>query len=226
MPRKARIVEPGTPMHITQRGMYRQNIFLSDDDKAFYLKSFMKCKRKFKVKVYAWCLMDNHIHFIVEPQSRKAIGKLFHCLNTKYVSYFNRVHERFGKLFGDRCYSCLLDDDHLYEAVRYIELNPYRAKMESKVATYQWTSARERLGLIKTRFLSNLDDYFTVDNWLGYLSEVIDDFTQEVKRTWQTIKRHTQRGIPVGNPDFLKRIEKQIKRTFSFKFRRSKTWQS
>jgi putative transposase len=77
-------------MHITQRGNYRQNIFHDDDDKAFYIKNFLFYRRKYKLKLYVWALMDNHIHVVIEPSSRTGISKLFQALKTKYVFYFNK----------------------------------------------------------------------------------------------------------------------------------------
>ena len=93
MPRNPRIIIPNTPMHITQRGNRRENIFSDEEDKEFYIKAFMFYKKKFKVKLFAWCLMDNHVHFVVEPSTKKGISKLFLCLNTKYVRYFNKKYK-------------------------------------------------------------------------------------------------------------------------------------
>ena len=67
MPRQAREIEVGVPMHVTQRGNERKNIFRCDEDKEFYIRNFIFYKKKFRVKLYSWCLMDNHVHFIIEP---------------------------------------------------------------------------------------------------------------------------------------------------------------
>jgi putative transposase len=137
MPRQAREVEAGFPMHVTQRGNYRQNIFHDDDDKEFYIKSFLFYRRKYKVKLYAWCLMDNHIHVVVEPSSRTGLSKLFQALNTKYVFYFNKKYEISGRLFESRFFSCILNEDHFFEAIRYVELNPTRAGMDFFPGSYE-----------------------------------------------------------------------------------------
>ena len=102
--------------------------------------------------------MYSHIHFILEASSLSGIYKLFQALNTKYAMYFNRKYKQSGRLFVDRFFSGLLDEDHLFEAVRYVELNPFEARMESASRTYMRTSAQERLGLIKTRFYMCLID--------------------------------------------------------------------
>lgn len=130
MPRLSRNIVPNIPMHITQRGNRRENIFLDENDKEFYMRSFMYYRKILKVKVFAWCLMDNHVHFILQPSNKTGLSKLFLRLNTKYVRYFNKKYGITGKLLGDRFFSCLLDEEHLYEAIRYVELNPYKAKKE------------------------------------------------------------------------------------------------
>ena len=68
----------------------------------------MEYKKKYRVKVYAWALMDNHVHFILEPKSSCSLGKLFHDLNTKYVMYYNSLYSKSGRLFGDRFFSSIL----------------------------------------------------------------------------------------------------------------------
>ena len=88
MPRQAREIEIGVPLHITQRGNERQDIFRDDEDKAFYIYNFQKYKKRFRVKMYAWCLTNNHVHFVFETGTM-GVSKLFSCLNNLYVSYFN-----------------------------------------------------------------------------------------------------------------------------------------
>ena len=94
MPRIARVSIPGIPVHVTQRGNYRQNIFKECIDKEFYMNSFLHYKKKFNVKLYAWCLMDNHVHFVLEPCDAEGLGRLFKSLNTRYSMYFNRKLQR------------------------------------------------------------------------------------------------------------------------------------
>ena len=115
-------------MHITQRGNFRSDVFIDDEDKAYYIRIFQFYKKKYKVKLYAWCLMDNHIHFILEPSNLKGLALLFKSLNIKYGHYINKKLKRTGRVWEGRYYSCLLDEEHLYEAIRYLELNPFRAK--------------------------------------------------------------------------------------------------
>tara|TARA_B110000211_G_C14056551_1_gene543633 strand:+ start:1068 stop:1736 length:669 start_codon:yes stop_codon:yes gene_type:complete len=207
MARKNRMLIPNVPIHVTQRGNRQANIFIDDEDKEVYMNAFMFYKKKFKIKLYAWALMDNHIHFVIESKTNKGIVKLFSCLNTKYAKYFNKKYELTGRLYESRYKSCLLDEDHFYEAIRYVELNPFKAKMETAPSEYYWTSAHERLKRRNTYYLSRLPEYFQIENWWEYLTEKI---TLEVQAVWQQIKVFTQRGTPIGNNKFIQIISKQL----------------
>lgn len=211
MPRKPRIIVPNTPMHVTQRGNRKENIFLDDLDKEFYIKAFMKYRKKFKVKLFAWCLMDNHVHFVVQPSTKRGLSRLFLSLNTKYVRYFNKKYNICGKLFGNRFFSCLLDEEHLYEAIRYVELNPLKANKEKVLGDYPWSSVLEHLGKRSVYFLNQLPEYIQIDNWLDYLMENIE----VLKQKWEAIKAATIKNFPIGNLTFITTLEKILKRTFN-----------
>ena len=219
MPRLARNIIPDIPMHITQRGNRRENIFLDDEDKEFYLRSFMKYRKILKVKVFAWCLMDNHVHFILQPSNKKGLSKLFLCLNTKYVRYFNKKYGITGKLLGDRFFSCLLDEEHLYEAIRYVELNPYKAKKESVLGEYKWSSIAEHLGNRCEYFLNKLPEYLDIKNWKAYLTENIAEIKENISlinQKWAEIRSATIKNFPIGSFDFIATIEKLLKKEFNF----------
>ena len=186
MPRQAREIEVGVPMHVTQRGNERNNIFRCDEDKEFYIRNFIFYKKKFRVKLYSWCLMDNHVHFIIEPGTLNGVSKLFSHLNNRYVFYFNSKYQRKGRLFESRYFSCLLGEDHFYEAIRYAELNPLRTKLENTIGGYQWSSAKERLKLRNRYYLSSLPNFMNIQNWNEYL--LADDFDDSL---WKEIRTKT-----------------------------------
>lgn len=206
MGRMSRIVLPGVPVHVTQRGNRRENIFRDDEDKAFYLKKFMFYRKLHRVKLYAWCLMDNHVHFVLEPKNKSSLHKLFLKLNTSYVQYFNKKYKISGKLFGSRFFSCVLDEPHFVECIRYVELNPFRAKLERSLAQYKWSSAPERLGIRTEYFLSKLPVYFSVSSHFEFLSEPIQGALESFSKIWQSIFKATRSGVPFGTKDFVKKI--------------------
>lgn len=98
--------------------------------------------------------------------------------------------------------------------------------MEKKISTYLWSSSRERLKKIKTRFLSDLDSYFTIDNWLEYLLDAVTFYGAEIENTWKQLKNYSHRGMPLGNEGFLKEIGRIFKRVFSLKFRKTTVWKT
>lgn len=213
MSRKPRLIVPKTPLHITQRGNRKEDLFLDDEDKEKYIRSFLYYRKKYNVKLYAWCLMDNHVHFVVEPQTKKGLARLFCALNTKYVRYFNKKYKKSGRLFGDRFFSACLDETYFYEAIRYVELNPYSAKLESAPGEYYWSSAPERLKTRKEIFLNALPDYFQIENWWNYLTEKLD-----LTGVWDVIERITVSGNPIGNNSFLKRLGVKVPHLFRSKY--------
>ena len=212
MPRSSRLIVPKMPYHVCQRGNRKLNIFHDDEDKAFYMKRFMFFKRKKKVKLYAWCLMDNHVHFVLEPQSLNGLYKLFLCLNTSYVAYYNKKYGLTGKLFGNRFHSCLLDEEHFYHAMRYVELNPIKAGIVSSVEEYYWSSTQENLGLRRRFWLSKLPRTISslIKNWKAYLLEGIEDKKESIEAFYNSIRVSTAKGLPAGKSSFISKLTKKL----------------
>lgn len=107
-----------------------------------FLRHLVNARNKTQLKIIAWCLMDNHVHLLVEDEHR-AISKLMQSLSSAYAIYFNRKHERVGHLFQDRFNSTpVTSDAHLLEAVQYIHYNPVKAGI-CKMEDYPWSSFSE-----------------------------------------------------------------------------------
>ena len=141
MARSPRIALPGYPHHVIQRGNNRQAIFLSDEDYKFYLGCFRKAKEERRCRIYAYCLMSNHVHFLIEPADSQGLSRLLQSVGRRYVQYFNWRHGRTGTLWEGRFRSSLVSmDDYLLACCRYIELNPVRAKMVPHPRDYRWSS--------------------------------------------------------------------------------------
>ena len=146
MPRRARVVFEGVVHHITQRGNYRQNVFEDDSDKRKYVEFIREYSEKYGMKIYAYCLMSNHVHFIATPLKEDSLAMTFKYSNMRYSSYFNKKNKRSGHLWQGRFYSCPLQFEHALEALRYVERNPVRARMVELPWEYEWSSAREHVG--------------------------------------------------------------------------------
>ena len=115
MPRHSRIVIPDIPHHITQRGNYRQDIFKSDSDYEKYSLWFNEYAAKYKLDVLAYCLMSNHVHFIVVPGKEETLARVFNTTHMRYAQYVNKKLKATGHLWQGRFFSCVLDNKHLYE---------------------------------------------------------------------------------------------------------------
>ena len=146
MPRMRRIQIPGAIYHIFARGNEKKNIFKSDDDYKKLLNIIKEAFGRSNFTIYAYALMPNHYHFLLKSHDVK-IGKMMQFINTKYSSYFNWVHKRVGHLFQGRYKSIIVEkENYLVELVRYINLNPLRKNLVSRLSEYKWCSYNEYTG--------------------------------------------------------------------------------
>ena len=207
MPRYARIVIPGYLYHITQRGNYKQNIFEEDRDCVIYLKLIQEYSKKYGVEIYAYCLMDNHVHFIAKPRHEESLARTFCVAHQRYSHYFHKKRGIRGHLWQERFYSCILHGSHLKQAVRYVENNPVRANLAAHPLGYHWSSAKAHLGLAyKIIELSDIREYINCSSWKEYLLEEEKD--EELKQ----IRKMTLKNSVLGPVEFIKKVEELLKR--------------
>ena len=205
MPRIARLVVTGVPHHVTQRGNYKQAVFSCNDDYCRYLKWLKEYHEKHHLSVLAYCLMPNHVHVIAVPQKQDSLAKTFNTCHMRYSQYFNRKQRLTGHLWQGRFYSCPLDEGHLYEAIRYIENNPVRAKLAKDAAGWLFSSARCHLGYDKSVIpLADIKEYLAIEKWSAYLKEKSEQVTIE------KIRANTLTGRPSGSDSFVTGLEKRF----------------
>ena len=141
MPRRARMYIPGFPNHIVQRGNNREPCFIEPENYLFYLELWKKLSKLYGVSVHAYCLMTNHIHFLVTPEDEDAISKTMKSVGSRYAQYINFKYKRTGTLWEGRHRSSLVQTEkYLLRCYRYIELNPVRADMVKRPEEYKWSS--------------------------------------------------------------------------------------
>ena len=147
MPRKARVLVPNCPHHIVQRGHNRKAVFLSDQDYQYYLENLSEWKKELGIKLYAWCLMTNHIHIIAEPgEDTMTLSTLMKRINGRQVTYVNKLEGRSGSIWDGRYKASPIQrDSYLLGCCRYVELNPVRAGMVAHAEEYPWSSYQERI---------------------------------------------------------------------------------
>ena len=131
----------GCAHHIVQRGNNRQDVFFVDDDRRVYLDLLAEQAARYGLAIEGYCLMSNHVHLVAVPQSEEALAQAVGRTHFRYTQYINRFRKRSGHLWQGRFYSCALDTRHFWTAMKYIELNPVRARLCRKPWRYAWSSA-------------------------------------------------------------------------------------
>jgi putative transposase len=147
MPRTARLVLPEIPHHITQRGNRKQRTFFGDSDFRLYSSLLRYWCRKSGTRLWAWCLMPNHVHLILLPAGGDGLRAALAPTHRRYSWEVNRRHGWSGHLWQDRFASFPMDEGHLHACLRYVELNPVRAGLVERPEQWPWSSARAHLGL-------------------------------------------------------------------------------
>lgn len=143
MPRRARLMLAGMPVHITHRGNNRQRCFYEDCDRAFYLFHLRRLVRNTDCALHAYCLMSNHVHLLLTPRTRDSCARLMKGVAQIHTQYINRTYNRSGSLWEGRFHSCLVQSDaYLLECYRYVERNPVAAKLCDHPCDFDWSSAR------------------------------------------------------------------------------------
>ena len=202
MGRVARVVVPGYPHHITQRGVRSLPVFFGDNDRIEYLRLLKKQTERFGVQILSYCLMTNHIHLIAVPEAENSLAK---AIGEAHRIYTKTTNERLGVkgyLFQGRFFSCPLDGHHLLSAVRYVERNPVRASMVKSPWEYKWSSAPYRVGLVKKDALLSPPELLEeINDWPSFLSTETDDMNP--------LREKTRTGRPYG-PDAFFNTVKQL----------------
>jgi len=207
MPRRSRLVVPGCAHHVTQRGNHQENVFFDGEDRHQYFELLGKNLSFYSVRLWAYCLMTNHIHAIAVPPSETALSAVFRNIHSAYGLWFNKKYRLSGHLWQGRFYSCVLGDSHLWAAIKYVERNSVRAGIVDRAEEYPWSSAfahvygREGPLLDAAMPLSS-----AVGNWSDWLSA--EDADSEIR----AIRMATAHDLPYGEASFVERLELQFGR--------------
>jgi putative transposase len=202
MPRFARIVIPDCPHHIIQRGNHRQKVFFCDNDKKLYLDLLKYNCLKEKIDIWVYCLMDNHVHFIAVPRRSDSLARGIGETHRKYTTMINIRSNWKGFLWQGRFLSYPMDEQYLYNAVRYIEQNPVRAGLVKRPENYPWSSARAHVLKIQNDLLTDFYLLFEIEDWASYLRETV---SEKNRRLFQ---QHERCGRPLGSESFIRKLEK------------------
>jgi putative transposase len=193
MPRAQRIVVPGLPHHVIQRGNRQQAIFHGDEDRRFYLRLIKEALQRHGTRCLAWCLMDNHVHLILAPSSADGLRAPLASVHTAYSQRLNRRLGMSGHLFQGRFASYPMDDAHLMMAVRYVENNPVKAGMVAAAEDWPWSSARAHLGQVQDGLTDVAAIGAHVGNWASYLRDGLEAADRD-----EAIEAALRTGHPLG----------------------------
>lgn len=207
MSRRARILIPGLPHHVTQRGNRREPIFFEDGDQEVYCDLLAEQAQKARVEIWAYCLMPNHVHLIAVPADELGLGRAIGETHRRYTNFINARGRWTGHLFQSRFASVAMDETHLIAAVRYVSLNPVRARLAVRAEDWTWSSVRAHLaraddGLVRVQ---------PVLERVGDFAMLLRDGAPDDER-FAALRRAEGTGRPLGNADFIADLEQRLGR--------------
>ena len=204
MGRVARVVAPGFPHHVTQRGNRRMQTFFDDDDYRAYLSLLRRWCDKHDVRIWAYCLMPNHVHLIVVPSSADGLWRGIGEAHRRYTRRVNLREGWRGHLWQDRFTSYVMDDSYLLAAARYVERNPVKAGLAASPADWPWSSAAAHV--------ASRSDAVAEGDWLAERIAGWVCTWGEYLRDWDEpdvasrLARHERTGRPLGQEGIVERV--------------------
>ena len=201
MPRIPRLVVPGYPHHVTQRGNRRQKTFFHTQDYLEYLELIAAAKPKAGCDIWAYCLMPNHVHFVIVPQYENSLALLFKEAHRRYTRRINFREKWRGHLWQERFHSFVMDELHLNATVRYVELNPVSAGLCENAEDWRWSSIHAHLNSSDDELVSVKPMLERHPNWADYLGG------RQSNEMLRKLRKHTRTGRPLGNGNFIETLE-------------------
>jgi putative transposase len=207
----ARVAAPGCWHHITQRGNRRQTVFFDDADGTMYLELLARHCTRASVGIAGYCLMGNHGHLVAVPRGETGLARALGQTHGDYARWMNLRRGEVGHLWQNRYYSCPLDEQYQWEALRYVELNPVRAGLAQEAADWPWSSAFahvtgvDRAGVLET---AEWEERWNVRTWREVLEQGVEEAV-----LLERIREATQTGRPLAELDFVVELESKARRS-------------
>ena len=201
MARMPRLVVPGYPHHVTQRGNRRMKTFFHNGDYAYYLELLSDYKNEAEVEIWAYCLMPNHTHIVAVPRSEDSLACLFRNVHRHYSRYINFREKWKGHLWQERFHSFVMDEQYLLATVRYVELNPLKAKLCRDLSEWPWSSYHSHMSGEDDGVVITAPMLERVDDWRRYIDA-------ENSLSDHLIEVHGRTGRPAGDEGFISELEK------------------
>jgi len=207
MSRLARIVVPGLPHHVTQRGNRRHQVFFETGDYELYRNLLARYAQKHGVEVWAWCLMPNHVHLILVPSDSDGLALAVGGIHRRYTYHIHTRSGWVGHLFQSRFASVVMDERHLRRAIRYVSLNPVRARLVKRAEDWPWSSVQAHLAEKDDRVVKVLP-----------VLQRMPDFAQQIAcaaeddERYDDFRRAECTGRPLGDRAFVNEVGRKIGR--------------
>ncbi|OIN98251.1 transposase [Candidatus Desantisbacteria bacterium CG_4_10_14_0_8_um_filter_48_22] len=222
MPRYARRALANVTYHIIHRGNNKQVIFFCDDDFQYFLRLIKIAKTEYEMNLYSYVLMNNHVHFLLEPLVKEHLAKFIKSIAQKYAQYVNKKYKRTGTLWEGRFRSSPVSmDNYLLACSRYIEMNPARAGITRLPGDYKWSSYNGKIGF-------KADPLLDFDSWFLSLGSNEDERQKKYEKwfkesipdfEWKLITESVNKGVAFGNDVFKEKIENILGRKMQIRRR-------
>lgn len=210
MARLPRVVIPGIPHHVTQRGNSRQRTFFEEADYALYLDLLAEAAERARTRVWAYCLMPNHVHLVLVPSDTDGLWRTLGDVHRRYTGFVNARRRSTGHLWQGRFGSVAMDEAHFVTALRYIALNPVRARLVPQAADWRWSSTRALLAGQDDHVVTVAPAMERVGDFAAFLGEAFDE-----ELTYAAMRRAESVGRPIGSPDWLAQMEERLGRSLA-----------
>jgi REP-associated tyrosine transposase len=206
MARLARIVVPGCAHHVTARGNRREPIFFDNGDQSIYCDLLAEQMAKASVEVWSYCLMPNHVHLILCPSTDDGMARALGAAHRRWANFINARGRWRGHLFDGRFASVAMDEDHLVAAVRYVALNPVRARLAAKAEDWPWSSVRAHLASKDDALVTTRPVLERVADFAGLIANGEDD------ARFSALRASELTGRALGNAAFIADLERRLGR--------------
>jgi len=210
MARRGRMIIPGVPHHVTQRGNRREPIFFEAGDEAVYLDLMSRQLRRYDVACWAYCLMPNHVHFILTPSDEVGLPRAVGEAHRRYTAFVGARGRWTGHLFQGRFGSVAMDEDHLVAAFRYVALNPVKAGLVGAAADWPWSSTGAHIAGVSDDHIVVEPALSRIGDFAAFVANSADDGAR-----WTDVLRAELIGRPVGAKAWVEQLETRTGRALS-----------